>query len=449
MRPESWQASAKHLAPILITALVGALASGGAWYAACGADDARIRGVLELRAEWRARDLERKLQQSTNSVQALATLVGIQHDADPEFLQRFASNAHRSTGPIRRLGWAPRVVRNEAGEPRVFGRAGAPVPSITEQGPDDRVVGAEPRAEHFPISVESVVQPAPALLGFDVISRPYERSTAYRARDAAEMTGTPPQPFVTTADVGYVVYMPVYWGADAPESTEDRRSRLRGFAFGTFLVSDVLKAAIEDTPSIVETIRFHVRSAASNPVAEYRPDSGIGVPQTDRPTGSGQIEITRSFEVVGQQWVLHFGFGPEVLEALRSAAPKTWLIIGFLATGSLMVLLLRERRRKLRVEEVVSRRTAELNDATDQLGAALGNIPQGLSMFDKDRKLLVCNARYAELYRLPPHLARPGPGRDPRISGCGGDVRDRTGRNLCPGGAGRLDGGNERSCRPA
>ncbi|MEQ1697591.1 MAG: EAL domain-containing protein [Hyphomicrobiaceae bacterium] len=39
---------------------------------------------------------------------------------------------------------------------------------------------------------------------------------------------------------------------------------------------------------------------------------------------------------------------------------------------------------------------------------ALDNMSRGLSMFDSERRLIVCNARYGELYGLPEHLLVPG-----------------------------------------
>ena len=39
---------------------------------------------------------------------------------------------------------------------------------------------------------------------------------------------------------------------------------------------------------------------------------------------------------------------------------------------------------------------------------AVDNMPIGLVMFDAEQKLIVANARYAEIYRLPPELAKPG-----------------------------------------
>ena len=43
-----------------------------------------------------------------------------------------------------------------------------------------------------------------------------------------------------------------------------------------------------------------------------------------------------------------------------------------------------------------------------QLDAAISNMPLGLSMFDAQERLIMCNKRYAEMYDVPAELARPG-----------------------------------------
>jgi diguanylate cyclase (GGDEF)-like protein len=43
-----------------------------------------------------------------------------------------------------------------------------------------------------------------------------------------------------------------------------------------------------------------------------------------------------------------------------------------------------------------------------RVATALNNMSQGLCMFDAEKRLIVCNTRYAELYRLSPDLMRQG-----------------------------------------
>ncbi|EJW13398.1 diguanylate cyclase [Rhodovulum sp. PH10] len=51
---------------------------------------------------------------------------------------------------------------------------------------------------------------------------------------------------------------------------------------------------------------------------------------------------------------------------------------------------------------------AELAAHYQRLDAAINNMPQGICMFDRDRRLIVCNRRYVELYGLDPSCVRPG-----------------------------------------
>ena len=57
--------------------------------------------------------------------------------------------------------------------------------------------------------------------------------------------------------------------------------------------------------------------------------------------------------------------------------------------------LLKAQEEKLRAQNV-------------QLDAALNNMVQGLAMFDAEQRLVVCNARYAEIYELSPEQVKPG-----------------------------------------
>ncbi|MGA7433412.1 MAG: EAL domain-containing protein [Xanthobacteraceae bacterium] len=60
------------------------------------------------------------------------------------------------------------------------------------------------------------------------------------------------------------------------------------------------------------------------------------------------------------------------------------------------------------VAEVELNRQRDLAEQSMRLNAAVENMTQGLCMFDKDGRLVVCNDIYAKMYNLPPELIRPG-----------------------------------------
>jgi PAS domain-containing protein len=52
---------------------------------------------------------------------------------------------------------------------------------------------------------------------------------------------------------------------------------------------------------------------------------------------------------------------------------------------------------------------SELRAASTPVDVAINNMPLGLSMFDAQERLLVCNRRYSEMYDLPGELTSRGP----------------------------------------
>jgi predicted signal transduction protein with EAL and GGDEF domain len=64
--------------------------------------------------------------------------------------------------------------------------------------------------------------------------------------------------------------------------------------------------------------------------------------------------------------------------------------------------LVAERTEELRARE------ADLNAQNMRFNAAVSNMSQGLVMFDGHSRLVICNSRYAEMYRLRPDDIRPG-----------------------------------------
>ena len=81
-----------------------------------------------------------------------------------------------------------------------------------------------------------------------------------------------------------------------------------------------------------------------------------------------------------------------------------------------MALMIEELEQLTRgLEITVQQRTGELKQRereqrkqNDRFEAAINNMSHGLAMFDGQGRLVICNQRYLDMYKLPPDEVRPG-----------------------------------------
>jgi diguanylate cyclase (GGDEF)-like protein/PAS domain S-box-containing protein len=90
-----------------------------------------------------------------------------------------------------------------------------------------------------------------------------------------------------------------------------------------------------------------------------------------------------------------------------------WLVSGIASTTLGAVLAsslyrLRVRHIERQRQAFAQRSEAQLRERNRQLDAALNNMSQALCMFDAEKRLIVCNQQYAEVFGLPPELTKPG-----------------------------------------
>src|SRR5664279_1773664 len=77
---------------------------------------------------------------------------------------------------------------------------------------------------------------------------------------------------------------------------------------------------------------------------------------------------------------------PALMVAAFAAALTTMLTMAFI--GAVLARRMQERNQSMRI--------------------ALNNMSQALCMFDRNERLVVCNRRYMEFYKLPADVAKPG-----------------------------------------
>jgi diguanylate cyclase (GGDEF)-like protein len=82
----------------------------------------------------------------------------------------------------------------------------------------------------------------------------------------------------------------------------------------------------------------------------------------------------------------------------------TAIVVMLAARVALLIKMQGDREALVRNQQLLE----ELRTQNLRFSMALTNMPHGLCMVDAARRLVVCNKRYSEMYRLPAALARPG-----------------------------------------
>ncbi len=83
-------------------------------------------------------------------------------------------------------------------------------------------------------------------------------------------------------------------------------------------------------------------------------------------------------------------------------------ILAFVVAGYLLRAL-RDQFRRLADKEAALRAQSQALELSNQrFAVALESMSQGLVVFDRKARVVICNDRYASLYRLPPGMIRPG-----------------------------------------
>jgi diguanylate cyclase (GGDEF)-like protein len=96
-----------------------------------------------------------------------------------------------------------------------------------------------------------------------------------------------------------------------------------------------------------------------------------------------------------------------VASALAEWRAQTRFLITAAALSALVVaIILFLIVRRLSSQHLASQRQLTLEK--QRLDTAVDNMTQGLTLFDQSRRLVICNQRYIEMYRLPPNSVTPG-----------------------------------------
>ncbi len=169
-----------------------------------------------------------------------------------------------------------------------------------------------------------------------------------------------------------------------------------------------------DGPYVVTSVVLGVALAAAGMVANRRLSRGSA--QWVAPTlltlaicalhftAMSAATVVPDPTIMVQPSVIHTG-------AMAVAVAGVTMLVMLAAVAAALVSAQAERdgeRELRRQNEILRQRDEELEARGLQLDAALNNMVQGLAVFDAERRVVIANARYGEIYGLTPEEVRPG-----------------------------------------
>jgi PAS domain S-box-containing protein len=349
----------------LIALLVGLAAAAGAWYAARQFEDIRIERAIQIRIDWRTRDIEAKLQAMTAPV--VATAAYLRTNAQPtagEF-RRFVREMAHGDGALLSVLWAPLVPQAER----------AAFEMMAYRIVDASGASAKPEDAYLPVlHIETFGrQTVPA--GLDLWANPVLKVLIENARRTGGPSVMPSMELIGAQGTAplRIVAAPVYGSAAGSEA----QGALLGFVVGHWRIDDALNAAIEGTPNIPETMRFYLGrpgfapaddlAAAFDPVRQRFSTASprtVALPDGAVPS----IETIQDFD---HRWLLEFAFSNDFGNSLRSSAPWFALLAVLALTLLVFCYIVYQRVSRARIEDEVVARTRALSDANRQLASEI------------------------------------------------------------------------------
>ena len=388
--------------PVMLVVAIGLAITVIAYLTTSRAEERDVIRALEFRVEWRARDLEAKINLAGQAVMATAIDAATEPRVEFQEFHQFTSAVAAENKSIASLVWAQPVTR----EQRAAFEASAGFP-IVELGADGQRISAANRAGYTPVVFENRFDGKRAWLGFDVSMDPVRRRTLELARDS----GAPKSTLIPNAGdplgPSYLVFWPTYTSGTVPETVDGRRAQLKGYVVGVFRILDVIKVALADTPDIVPTINFYLgndpteRPAESSfqRVAVYSPqDRSLRTAQSSAPIPPAEYSFSRSFVVSGEQWRLGSYFSAAAVAEERSSAPLILLLAGSLLTAVLAFNVTGRIQQVSLIQTRVKQRTEELRKTNTQLAALIDASPYAIVCIDAESRVILWNASAETLF---------------------------------------------------
>jgi sigma-B regulation protein RsbU (phosphoserine phosphatase) len=360
------------LAPAVAVGLLGAVVVHRLFSAQERADrEARFTEFVDFEAA----TIERNLATSLESLFALrAFFHGSVSVTDEEF-RSFAQELRERHEIVQALEWIPAVADSDVVEHVATARAGGLADyQIWEVGRDGSPRQVSGRSTYFPVRYVDPLDGQGAALGFDLASEESRRATLQLAVSRDGPAISPPVELVQGGQGTFSFLIALPMARHAAEAIPDY---LRG-SFLLAVISARPDQVLSDVSERSYFSRVDIHSVFGEELYSLLQWSGIADPEQS----AGDLQMSRRFEVAGQELVIAFWPSARVVAQSSTVLPEV-AACGAVALWSLFVAFGLSRARD------VQRR--ELRRHQNTLESVLASLAEGVVVASEGGELLLVN----------------------------------------------------------
>jgi len=408
LRGSAWRGR-PYAIPTIATGVVGLLLTISVWFAVSFHEDRVAALELEAVAGNHALVLQNGINEYTDDLAAVQALFQSDNTVGRGEFAEFSRILLRDKPAIVAISWIPRVTREQRIAHELAGaRDSLPEYHIKSPTADGGFGPAADKDEYFPIFYSSKEPLTSPLYGMDVADGSYRQRALERARDQDRFAGTN---FLFRAGegnrMGFFVVLPVYRLGLPHDTVQDRRKNLIGFVQAVFKSDLLIETVLHNVvaPAGLDLYFFDDGADGGPRPVHFHPCRRAG-PTNALPYASlmSGLHWSRTLRVGDIHWTYvaaPVSGGPGRVSRLAS-----WIVMvsSLMVTVAVTAYIWASRRNAKRLEAA----NTELDHTLVQFDAALGNMVQALLMFDASGRVIICNQRYYEMYRLSPELIKPG-----------------------------------------
>ncbi|MFY9825821.1 MAG: CHASE domain-containing protein [Thermoanaerobaculia bacterium] len=309
-----------------------------------------LRTAFDDRARTLASAVRVRCDGHLEVLESLSALFSSMPEVSLEEFSRFVIGSLRSHPGIRGLSWDPRI--DAAGRARFEAKSGIQITQVDTQGQRGP---AASKAEY--VVVDYIEPPSDrSAVGLDVSSEPVRRDAVEQARDTGRPAASGPIQLVNDqpGQISVLVFAPVYGIGKETATLAQRRREITGYATGAFRLGNLVETAINNLPREGVTVALYDHRIPEAPRLLYK--------DAQWSEAAGGMVWRERFFFGGRPWEVRVAAKPAFAEGFGPR--RSWWIVlgGFLFAGLLDAFVLVVTERAARVEELVVRRTAELQN---------------------------------------------------------------------------------------